>query len=79
MSIGRFIFFSSRVNIPLEMEGGYLTKTEAAEYMRISIAALERLMRQGLPHMKLAEGRRGRVLFRRADVDAWLETKIVKK
>lgn len=57
------------------MSTEYMTKKEAAEYMRIGSATLERLMRQGLPYIKLQR----RVLFRRPDVDKWLESRIVTK
>ena len=57
------------------MSPEYLSKKEAAEYMKISMATLERLMNQGLPFIKLDR----RVLFRRADVDRWLDKKTVKK
>lgn len=62
------------------MSGEYLTKTEAAEYAKISLATLERLMKRKppLPYIKLDPGRRGRVLFRKQDIDRWLEKKLVK-
>jgi excisionase family DNA binding protein len=60
---------------PAQMDVAYLTKPKVAEYLKVSLATLERLMRQGLPHIKLDR----RVLFRKADVDRWLESKIVKK
>ena len=60
---------------PAQMNVEYLTKQEVAQYMRVSLATLERLMRQGLPYVKLER----RVLFRKADVDRWLGSKIVKK
>lgn len=61
--------------LPL-MNGEYMTKAEAAEYAKISIATLERLMkkRPPLPHIKLER----RVLFRKQDIDHWLEEKLVK-
>jgi excisionase family DNA binding protein len=52
-----------------------LTKTQVQEYLKISRGSLSRLMTSGeIPYFKLAR----RVLFRKADVDAWLETKRVK-
>ncbi|MDW7759444.1 MAG: helix-turn-helix domain-containing protein [Acidobacteriota bacterium] len=57
------------------MDTGYFTKREIAEYLKISLATLERLMKEGLPHIKLSR----RVLFRKADVDAWLESKIISR
>ena len=50
------------------MSTEYLSKKAAAEYLSVSIATLERLMRQGLPYIKLER----RVLFERQDVDTWL-------
>ena len=52
----------------------YLNKREAAAYIKISLATLERLMNQGLPHIKLER----RVLFRKRDIDAFLEKRLVK-
>jgi excisionase family DNA binding protein len=52
-----------------------MTKAELQEYLRISKSSVEKLMKQGLPHIKLTR----RVLFRKVDVDGWLESKIVKK
>jgi len=51
------------------MDSPYLTKEEALEYLKVSRFVLEKLMRQGLPHIKLDR----RVLFRREEVDAWLK------
>ena len=56
------------------MAGEYMSKTELMSYLRISKSTVERLMKEGLPHIKLER----RVLFRKADVDAYLESKIVK-
>lgn len=52
-----------------------LTKTQTQEYLKISRGSLLRLMQaRDIPYFKL----RRRVLFRKADVDAWLETKRVR-
>jgi len=56
------------------MAGEYMSKADLMSYLRISKSTVERLMREGLPHIKLER----RVLFRKADVDAYLESKIVK-
>jgi excisionase family DNA binding protein len=56
------------------METEYLTKKEVLAYMKVSRTIIEKLMRQGLPHIKLDR----RVLFRKKDVDAFLEKKIIK-
>ena len=57
------------------MESEYLTKKDLSAYLKISPATVNRLMAQGLPHIKLDR----RVLFRKADVDNWLESKIVSR
>jgi excisionase family DNA binding protein len=57
------------------METEYLTKKELLAYLKVSRTIVEKLMRQGLPHIKLDR----RVLFRRSDVDAFLESRQVRK
>jgi len=52
----------------------YFSKKDLMAYLKISKGTIERLMKQGLPHVKLER----RVLFRKADVDKWLESKIVR-
>ena len=56
------------------METEYLTKTEVLAYLKVSRTIVEKLMRQGLPHIKLDR----RVLFRKKDIDAFLEKRLVK-
>jgi len=52
-----------------------MTKAELIEYLRISRGTVDKLMkRRELPFVKLDK----RVLFRKADVDRWLESKTVK-
>jgi len=58
-----------------QMNAEYMTKQEVAEYMRVSVATIDRLMLKGLPHIKLDR----RVLFRKKDIDAFLEKKIIGK
>ncbi len=56
-------------------ERAFLTKAEAAEYMRVSRATVDRLMKsRGLPFIKLEK----KVLFRKKDIDAFLEKRLVK-
>jgi excisionase family DNA binding protein len=57
------------------MSAEYLSKKDLGDYLKISSATVSRLMQQGLPYIKLER----RVLFRRADVDRFLESKIVRK
>jgi excisionase family DNA binding protein len=56
------------------MESEYLTKKELLAYLKVSRTIIEQLMRQGLPHIKLDR----RVLFRKADVDKFMESKLVR-
>lgn len=45
------------------------------EYLRISHGTLDKLIKKkGIPYLKLDR----RVLFKKADVEVWLETKRVK-
>jgi excisionase family DNA binding protein len=53
-----------------------LTKAEVEEYLRISHMTLQNLMKNhGLPFIKLGK----RVLFRRAEIEAYLESRTVRK
>ena len=57
------------------MDREILTKTELMEYLRISRGTVDNWMKkQGMPFFKVEK----KVLFRKADVDAWLELKRVK-
>ena len=52
-----------------------MTPVEVMDYLRISRTSLHRLMKSGtFPYMKLAR----KVLFRKADIDRFLESKLVK-
>jgi len=57
------------------MNREYLSKKDLAAYLGISKGTVERLMKQGLPHIKLER----RVLFKCEDVDAFLKTKKIVK
>ena len=56
------------------MNRGYLSKKDLAAYLGISKGTVERLMKRGLPHVKLER----RVLFKREDVDDFMEKKTVR-
>ena len=52
-----------------------LTREELMEYLRIKRSTLQKLMYKGeFPYFKLER----RVLFRKLDIDKWLESKRVK-
>ena len=51
-----------------------LTRKEAASYLRLSTRKLDQLAARGqIRRSKLGDGRRARVLFRRKDLDAFVE------
>ena len=52
-----------------------LNSLEAAKLLRLSVSTLERMRAQGasgLPFIKLGKGKRARVVYRRGDLEAWL-------
>lgn len=53
----------------------YLNSQEAADILRISIRTLERMRVEGSGprYLKAGKGLRARVLYRLADLDAWLQ------
>ncbi|MEL6227066.1 MAG: helix-turn-helix domain-containing protein [Pseudomonadota bacterium] len=53
----------------------YLTTAEAAHYVRLSARSLERYRVDGTGprYLKAGPGKRARVFYRPADLDAWLE------
>lgn len=56
-------------------EDAVMTKAEAIEYMRISVATIDRLMKsRTLPFIKVGK----KVLFRKSDIDKFLERRLVK-
>jgi len=55
-----------------------MSRAEAAEYLRISIRKLDYLAESGeLKLIKLGEGKRSRVLYRRKDIDDFVESNLV--
>ena len=51
------------------MDDEILTKEELADYLRISIRTIDRLMKEGMPYLKI----RGTVRFEKKKVFSWLE------
>jgi len=52
-----------------------LTREQVMRYLQISHGTLNKLMRQkAFPYIKLER----KVLFKKADIDAWLESKMIK-
>jgi excisionase family DNA binding protein len=60
------------------MEKDLMSKADLMRYLSISRTTVDRLMKGGLPYLKLDPGRRGGVRFKREDIDRWLETKRMK-
>jgi len=58
------------------MAAELMTKDDLMAYLKISRPTVNRLMKEdGLPYIKLGH----HVRFKQADVDAYLESKIIKK
>jgi excisionase family DNA binding protein len=56
-----------------------LTKDEVVDLLRISPSILDRLIKnKEIPYIKLAPGRKGRILFHKSDIDKFLESKLIK-
>ena len=53
----------------------YMSKDGLIAYLKISRTTIGRLMKEGLPHIKLER----RVLFRKIDVDRFLSKRLVKR
>jgi excisionase family DNA binding protein len=64
--------------IASRMEKDLMSKAELMQYLSVSRATLDRLMKTGLPYIKISSGKRGAVRFKRRDIDRWLESKRVK-
>ena len=56
----------------------HLTTNEAADYLRLSPRSLERYRVEGTgpSYLKAGPGKRARVFYRPADLDAWLEGRV---
>lgn len=51
-----------------------VSKTQAAEYLGVSVRTLEDwVMRERIAFVKTSRGRAGRILFDLADLDRWIE------
>ena len=60
------------------MENEILSKKEAAQFLRISISTLDRLMKEKkIPYAKINKKRR-KVLFLKEDLLKWVKSKRVK-
>lgn len=61
----------------MTMTSPYLNSQEAADILRISIRTLERMRVEGSGprYLKAGKGTRARVLYRHADLEAWLNAR----
>ena len=55
------------------MEKELLTVGDLGAYLSIGRTTVFKLIKQGFPHVRIGK----RILFRKADVDAWVEARIV--
>jgi excisionase family DNA binding protein len=55
-----------------ETREAWVSKREVAEHLGVAQGTVDRLMGDGLPHVKVRGGRTGTVRFRLSDVDAWM-------
>jgi excisionase family DNA binding protein len=61
---------------PAVQEREVLTRAQVMDYLQISHGTLHKLIKaEGLPHARIGK----KVLFRKADVDRWLESKVVRR
>lgn len=67
------MFASSEQPLPIATQ--LLTTTEAARFLRLSVATLERfrVTGEGPSYVKLGPAKRARVVYQREDLVAWLE------
>jgi hypothetical protein len=63
---------------PVEPASEYLTPKEAAKVVHLSPRTLEGMRHRGdgPPYAKLGAGQSARILYRRADLDAWVASQI---
>jgi excisionase family DNA binding protein len=54
------------------MEEDIFTKKELADYLKVSVGTIDRMMKLGLPHLKL----KGAVRFEKQKVISWLEKEV---
>jgi excisionase family DNA binding protein len=55
------------------LDSPYLTVAEAADYARVHEKTIRHWMRDGLKYSKPNKQQQGRVLIKRADLDAFLD------
>lgn len=55
------------------------TKREAARYLGVSLGSIERLMRSGLPYVKVGSGQMGSVRFRPEDLADFIDRRRVRQ
>ncbi len=61
-------------NEPGLFDAELMTTKEAAKTVRLSVSSFERMRSQGdgPPFIKLGKGKRAKVVYRRGDLEAWL-------
>lgn len=75
-NVNKRIDFSSLNSKILSVnEERLLTKKEVLEYLRVSRSTLDHSLMKKIPYIKLGK----RVLFRKSDIDAYLDKKTINK
>jgi len=70
-------FISISANLRTRPEQNYFTRDEAAEYLRMSPRMLDNLTDVGeIRRAKLGQEKKSKVLFRRVDLDAYVESQL---
>ena len=69
-----------RPGAPSEPPGEFLTPPQAGKVLHLSPRTLEGMRHRGdgPPFAKLGEGQSARILYRRADLDAWVASRLRK-
>jgi excisionase family DNA binding protein len=70
----KFDFSVIKHTILYSVEEKLLTKKEVQEYLRISQGTLEKKIMKEIPYIKLGR----RVLFRKSDIEAYINKKTIK-
>jgi predicted site-specific integrase-resolvase len=66
-------------DLPARTEEYLRNKREAANYLGVSVGSLDRLMRAGLPYIKLTRGTAGAVRFHVHDLDDFVVSRRVQR
>jgi len=57
------------------MDKEILTIPDLCKYLSVGRTSVFKLIKEGFPHVRIGK----KILFRKADIDKWLETKVQRK